>query len=144
MGACFCYFCSVPAILTSPHLTPPHLTSPHQSTDTGINIQHLVHTDQGTFRMKRRRWEPTKIGVANQLPQQRSSSRSSSRSTSREGRPGEQSQLFLSTAPKARQVLSRAEGVVEVRWPEADEAASDLQEEFLQQDCLKGPSLEGI
>ena len=97
------------------------------STDTGINIQHLVHTDQGTFRMKRRRWEPTKIGVANQLPQQRSSSRSSSRSTSREGRPGEQSQLFLSTAPKARQVLSRAEGVVEVQWPEADEAASDGQ-----------------
>ena len=77
--------------------------------------------------MKRRRWEPTKIGVANQLPQQRSSSRSSSRSTSREGRPGEQSQLFLSTAPKARQVLSRAEGVVEVQWPEADEAASDGQ-----------------
>ncbi|EGD78892.1 hypothetical protein PTSG_01868 [Salpingoeca rosetta] len=120
------YFERVEAILGVVRLS-------EKAADREADPRHIVRAHGRDFRMKRRRWAPTLIGVRNHAPvsssQSRTSSRGSTRTRASEVQGGEKRAVFLSTLPKLRRVVSRVDSTVAV---DEAEVAKERRERGLQ------------
>lgn len=87
------------------------------------NPRHVIRAREHTFRMKKRRWGPTKIGIRTHVGGSEAS-QISSRASSREGRAGEKQEAYLSTVPKARRVISKLSAASVTPFPDQKTSSS--------------------